>query len=248
MHTKSKRLDLDPGAKVAAYTDDDREHAVNPDFSQRIVVDTQRLAWQPSPEQGVERKRLELIGDDNTRLTTLVRFAPGSRFEPHGHDGGEEFLVLKGTFSDKSGDFQAGVYVRNPTGWVHGPWSDEGCELFVKLRQHHPEDKERVVIDTRRADWPQSDNRGLTILPLHRHGDESIDLCQLTSGAQLGTQIYPGGAELLIIEGEFTDEIGVYPTGTWLRLPTGTKHAPRSDGGCLFYLKTGHFPTLDKQP
>ncbi len=87
MNTKGKPLDLDPEVDGVAYTDDDREPEVNPDFSQRVVVETARLDWQPSPEPGVERKRLELIGEENPRLTTLVRFAPGSRFERHGHDG-----------------------------------------------------------------------------------------------------------------------------------------------------------------
>ena len=31
--------------------------------------------------------------------------------------------------------------------------SDEGCVLFVKLRQFHPDDRERVAIDTRTAEW-----------------------------------------------------------------------------------------------
>ena len=34
-----------------------------------------------------------------------LRYAPDSRFDPHTHGGGEEFLVLDGVFSDEHGDF-----------------------------------------------------------------------------------------------------------------------------------------------
>jgi anti-sigma factor ChrR (cupin superfamily) len=62
----------------------------------------------------VLRKRLELIGAESPQLTTSVRFAPGSIFPADVHHGGEELLVLKGTFSDDRGDYPAGTYVRNP--------------------------------------------------------------------------------------------------------------------------------------
>jgi anti-sigma factor ChrR (cupin superfamily) len=35
--------------------------------------------------------------------------------------GGEEFLVLEGTFSDERGDYPRGSYVRNPPGTAHAP-------------------------------------------------------------------------------------------------------------------------------
>jgi anti-sigma factor ChrR (cupin superfamily) len=244
MNSKRERLDLDPNAGGAAYNDDDCEPEVNPDFSQRVIIDTEKLDWQSSPESGVDRKRLELIGKENQRLTTIVRFAPGSHFEAHGHDGGEEFYVLKGTFSDKSGNFHAGTYVRNPAGWTHAPWTDEGCEIFVKLRQFNPGDKERVVINTQKAEWKKLAKEGISVLPLHRHGDESVDLYRIDKDTELDLQSYPFGAELLIIEGELSHQDGIYRCGTWLRLPINTDQTLKSDNGCLFYLKTGHYPTI----
>jgi ChrR Cupin-like domain len=46
------------------------------------------------------------------RATSVVRYAPGSSFAPHTHGAGEEFLVLDGVFSDETGNFPAGAYVR----------------------------------------------------------------------------------------------------------------------------------------
>jgi anti-sigma factor ChrR (cupin superfamily) len=70
-----------------------------------------------------------------------VRYAPGSRFERHVHAGGEEILVLEGTFADEHGDYAAGTYLRNPAGSSHAPFSQAGCTLLVKLQQMHPADQ-----------------------------------------------------------------------------------------------------------
>ena len=56
---------------------------------------------------------LDRIGDEVARATSLVRYASASRFSPHTHGGGEEFLVLDGLFQDERGDYPAGCYVRS---------------------------------------------------------------------------------------------------------------------------------------
>lgn len=40
-------------------------------------------------------------------VTSVVRYAAGSRFERHIRGGGEEFIVLDGVFSDEHGDYPA---------------------------------------------------------------------------------------------------------------------------------------------
>jgi anti-sigma factor ChrR (cupin superfamily) len=70
---------------------------LNADFTKRAVVHAATLNWQASPMAGVERRMLERIGDEVARATSIVRYARGSQFSPHVHDGGEEFLVLETT-------------------------------------------------------------------------------------------------------------------------------------------------------
>ena len=70
---------------------------VNADFERRTLVRFDDTDWVASPVPGVERKMLDRIGEEVARATTIVRFAPGSAFSPHTHDGGEEYLVLEGT-------------------------------------------------------------------------------------------------------------------------------------------------------
>ena len=111
---------------------------IRSDFARREVVRPQDYEWVRSPAGGVDRMMLDRIGDEVARATTIVRFAPRSRFDAHTHGGGEEFLVLDGVFSDETGDFPAGSYVRNPIGSRHRPHTDAGCTIFVKLHQFDP--------------------------------------------------------------------------------------------------------------
>ena len=120
---------------------------LNADFSQRVAVHAARLPWVASPIAGVERRMLDRIGDEVARATSIVRYAPASRFSAHTHGGGEEFLVLDGVFQDEHGDYPVGSYIRNPPTSRHTPSSKLGCVLFVKLWQFDLEDRTKVRRD-----------------------------------------------------------------------------------------------------
>src|ERR1051325_9557341 len=124
------------------------------DFARREVVRPEDGAWRPSPMAGVERRMLDRIGDEVARATSIVRYAASARFSSHTHGGGEEFIVLAGSFHDDTGDFPEGTYVRNPIGTAHAPWAGpDGAVLFVKLWQFDKADTRRVVIDSRTEAW-----------------------------------------------------------------------------------------------
>jgi anti-sigma factor ChrR (cupin superfamily) len=141
---------------------------INADFEQRVVLPPCAADdWIQSPMKGVRRRMLDRVGGEVARATSLVRYAPDSVFARHVHGGGEEFLVLEGTFSDEHGDYPAGTYVRNPPGSGHAPYSREGCTLFVKLWQFARGDSRPVRIDTRTAEWHPGLVPGLSVMPLH---------------------------------------------------------------------------------
>ena len=122
------------------------------DFARREVVRPGGEAWRPSPMAGTERTMLDRIGEEVARETSIVRYSAGARFSAHTHDGGEEFLVLAGSFHDDAGDYSDGTYVRNPIGTAHAPWAGpEGAVLFVKLNQFTAADTQGVVLDTSAA-------------------------------------------------------------------------------------------------
>lgn len=213
---------------------------VNADFNERVVVRPEDRDWISSPASGVDRVMLDRIGAEVARATTIVRFAPDSSFPTHTHGGGEEFFVLEGTFSDETGDYPAGTYVRNPIGTSHAPHTRDGCTIFVKLHQFEEDDQAHFSVNTREAQFVPGSVPGLSVLPLHSHGTESAALVRWAPGTQFLDHAHWGGEEILVLEGTFQDEHGAYPAGTWLRSPHLSKHKPWSDEGCLIYVKTGH--------
>lgn len=213
-------------------------------FEKRYVVQSEQADREPSPAPGVSRVVLDRIGAERARATSIVHFEAGAGFPSHVHDGGEEILVLDGVFSDEAGDYPAGTYLRNPAGTMHAPWSEGGCRIFVKLRQFDADDTQRVVLDTRTAEFLQGTSPGLTVLPLHGFGSEQAALVRWEPGTRFSAHQHWGGEEILVLDGVFQDEHGRYPAGTWIRSPHMSSHRPWSDQGCLIYVKVGHlWPT-----
>ncbi|MFO7758944.1 MAG: cupin domain-containing protein [Roseovarius sp.] len=213
---------------------------VNADFSQRVVIRPEDYQWVQSPAGGVDRMMLDRVGEEVARATTIVRFAPESWFDAHTHGGGEEYLVLDGVFSDESGDYPAGTYVRNPIGTRHKPHTRDGCTILVKLHQFDPSDTAHFHIDTNAAEFRPGQVAGLEVLPLHSAVNENVALVRWAPGTVFGTHRHNGGEEIFVLSGTFQDEHGDYPAGTWIRSPDRSEHTPFSDEGCLIYVKTGH--------
>jgi len=105
---------------------------VNADFAAPAFARTAGMDWTPSPTVGVERRMLDRVGDEVARATSLVRYAPRSRFPEHSHARGEEFLVLEGVFADEHGEYPAGDWLRLPPGSRHAVTSEAGAVLWVK--------------------------------------------------------------------------------------------------------------------
>ncbi|MCA9568280.1 MAG: cupin domain-containing protein [Myxococcales bacterium] len=162
---------------------------------------------------------LERDGGEVARATSVVRYAPDSRFPPHRHDMGEEFLVLEGTFADEHGSYPAGTYVRNPPGTSHAPFTDEGCTIFVKLRQMPP--GERVVRGPE-VEHLHADERGVTVVRT-RITDRALD---------------DRGHELLLLEGTLELDGQRLVAPAWCRIPAG--RTARCVGDALVWLKSGH--------
>ncbi len=212
------------------------------DFSQPERVLPERYEWVPSPAAGVERMMLDRIGDEVARATSLVRFAPHSRFPAHEHGGGEELLVLEGAFADEYGQYQAGSYLRNPVGSSHAPAiGAQGATLFVKLHQFQRGDDRHFNRQTQHEDWSDGPWSGARQQELHHFGDERICLLQLSPGASMPRPVARGGEEILVLHGTLEDAQGLCPAGSWLRSPVGHEELLQAGlHGATIYLKTGH--------
>ena len=169
----------------------------------RVVVD--ELRWTNSPVGGVRRRMLERDGGEVAAATSIVSYAPGSRFPEHVHQLGEEFLVLSGVFSDEHGDYGRGTYVRNPWGSRHAPFSTSGCEIFVKLRQLDSSSERLVVMP--------GTNR------LFDSAVEHVFLVNLEPGEQI-TSTNGFSLEVLLLEGALSNRSADATLArAWFRFP-----------------------------
>lgn len=194
---------------------------------------------------------LDRIGGEVARATSLVRYAPRSRFSPHVHGGGEEFLVLEGVFSDETGDFPAGTYVRNPVDSGHAPHSDPGCVIFVKLHQFDPTDRRQIAIhcdETNPEPGGESPHRQV----LHQHSSELVEWLRFAPGGVLPREDLPGGEEIFVVAGELESDGLRHGPGTWIRNPPGRRAAltcpPAARTAARLYRKVGHLTDERLQP
>ncbi len=213
---------------------------LNADLSLPAVMDSAALAWVPSPMAGVERRMLERDGEEVARATSLVRYAPGSSFAPHTHGAGEEFLVLEGVFSDETGDFPTGFYVRNPPGSRHRPASSPGAVILVKLRQMPPEETAPLRLDTRDPGLWRDLGKGRQEARLFEAAWERVVMQRLAPGYAGQPESFPRGVEMFLLDGDLSIDGVEHHAGSWLRRPAGSKLALASKGGALFYRKSGH--------
>jgi len=211
------------------------------DFTKAALVRDGDNPWRASPSAGVERKMLDRIGDEVARATTIVRFAQGSAFAPHTHDGGEEFIVLDGVFQDEHADYRVGSYVRNPPTSSHTPRSEPGCTIFVKLWQMQPDDRQHVVVDMNDMALAADPARdGVKVATLFQDGFETVRKERWAPGAEvvLDTE---GGAELLVLSGSLKEGGATLTARDWLRVPDRTQRTlSAGPDGVELWIKTGH--------
>ncbi len=221
---------------------------LNADFSKRAVVHAASEPWIASPMKGVERRMLDRIGDEVARATSIVRYAPGSHFSAHSHDGGEEFLVLEGTFQDEHGDYPVGTYVRNPPGTSHTPGAEDGCTILVKLWQFDPDDRNQLSRDTAATNFSIGERDSVEEIQLHQDERETVRMERWAPGAKIA-HTPEGGLELLVLDGSFEESGETFSAWSWLRLPSGAPlRASAGPDGCKIWVKEGHLADIELSP
>ena len=107
---------------------------LDPSDNTRVVINTQSAQWYQGLVPGLTVMPLSTFGTTNT---ALVRWAPGTYFNPHRHFGGEEIFVVDGVFEDEHGSYPKDCWLRSPHMSVHKPFSVEGCTILVKTGHLH---------------------------------------------------------------------------------------------------------------
>ena len=96
--------------------------------------------------------------------------------------------------------------------------------------------------------WVRSPESGVDRLMLDRIGDEvarATSIVRYAAGSSFHEHLHAKGEEFLVLDGVFSDEHGDYPSGTYVRNPPGSRHAPRSRDGCRILVKLRQFDPQD---
>jgi len=101
----------------------------NKDDSTHVVIRPDEIQWQ----DGIGNLKVFSLHNFNNESTALVWWPEGEKFQPHSHYGGEEILVISGTFIDEHGDYPAGSWIRSPHMSQHCPYVNEETLILVKV-------------------------------------------------------------------------------------------------------------------
>ncbi len=109
---------------------------------------------------------------------------------------------------------------------------------------------QQVVVDTANMQWEPSPSGTVWRKPLYREGGEFgpvTSIVKYEAGGKFRTHTHPQGEEIFVLEGEFCDDHGRYPAGTYLLNPDGTQHAPYSDIGCTLLVRLRQYDGNDRK-
>ena len=87
---------------------------------------------------------------------------------------------------------------------------------------------------------PATDRPGVEHIPLFSDSREEVRLERWAPGAAI-TMTVPGGAEVLVLDGDFHEGGERFEAQSWLRLPVGSAFKAKvGRDGCKVWVKTGH--------
>ena len=224
---------------------------INANFNIFVATNFDASKYVPSPAYGVNRFMLDRVGGEKARATTIVEYQPNSRFPEHTHIGGEEFLVLEGTFKDQFGEFSSGTYVRNPIDSKHAPWVDEdGCTIMVKLLQMadtgEGTDPLHICLESAKKTNGISTDFGTTLdLYKNKQTGERVQMFWMNPNSSIPCDDEAmGGEEFFVLHGSLELNGERYSKWGWMRFPPGgtedRANLRAGDDGAQIYRKTGH--------
>jgi anti-sigma factor ChrR (cupin superfamily) len=105
-------------------------HQFNERDTEQKAINTTQQMWHPGLVDGLTVMPLHEFEGEHV---ALVKWAPNTQFKAHQHWGGEEILVIAGTFYDEHGSYPAGTWLRSPHMSQHTPFTKEdGAWIYVK--------------------------------------------------------------------------------------------------------------------
>ena len=109
---------------------------------------------------------------------------------------------------------------------------------------------QKLAINCGERPWLASPLKGVDRVMLERDGDEvarATSLVRYAPKSSFSHHRHDLGEEFLVLEGEFQDEHGQYPAGTYVKNPVGSSHTPFTDTGCTLFVKLRYLDPLDHE-
>ena len=107
----------------------------------------------------------------------------------------------------------------------------------------------RAVVHSHDLDWVKSPLPGVERRMLERDGEEvarATSVVRFAPGSSFSAHTHTGGEEFIVLDGVFTDEMGDFPKGMYVRNPVGSSHTPSSAPGCTIFVKLWQMPPGDQ--
>lgn len=98
----------------------------------------------------------------------------------------------------------------------------------------------RTVVTPDQHRWTPSPMAGVERVMLDRVGEEkarATSIVRYAPHSHFPRHLHPGGEEIFVLSGTFSDEQGHYPAGWYLRNPPGSSHQPFSVEGATIFVK-----------
>ena len=109
--------------------------------------------------------------------------------------------------------------------------------------------RKRAVVASHDLDWVASPLAGVDRRMLERDGEEvarATSIVRYAPGSSFSAHTHSGGEEFIVLDGVFTDEMGDFPAGMYVRNPVGSSHTPSSADGCTIFVKLWQMPPGDQ--
>lgn len=109
----------------------------------------------------------------------------------------------------------------------------------------------RVTVASDDYHWVHSPHTGVHRVMLDRIGGDqarATSLVRYLPQTEFPQHVHPGGEEILVLDGQFSEGERDYPAGWYLRNPPGSTHQPHSARGTLLFVKLGQMSDDEISP
>lgn len=103
----------------------------------------------------------------------------------------------------------------------------------------------RAIVTPDQYVWVTSPQGGVERVMLDRLGGEkarATSIVRYAPDSHFPPHQHPGGEEIFVLSGTFSEDDAHYPAGWYLRNPPGSSHRPFTDDGAIIFVKLWQMP------